>query len=201
MGSIRNTEVHNAFQSKLNEYNLSNGKLKLFAKVLERVAKESFETKQNKRESLRNSINETLAKKDAVLNAFIHANSESVRKSMEDKVEFFESEIRVLKKALDTSETFEEFYEPITNKIINKLENPAQTWQSLDIRKKVLFQKWVFPEGMELTPDLDLRTSRICLTYGVIRGFGMELSNKIELPLLELRLFAKYFSSIEGKGT
>ncbi len=113
--------------------------------------------------------------------SFIDAENQSTKSLLEDTLQSLQEESKEIHKQISEATSFSEFYEPLADEIVDKLQNPSQTWEELGIKNKIMFQKWIFPEGMSIAPDLELRTSTICLTYSVIGGSKSNKSKMVEL--------------------
>ncbi len=179
--------MHKLFIEELQTLRVSPKVLRLFEVILERNYKSAIKDKAKDIEKLEERIKGLKKNAENIEKSLIEFRShERLKQSMLKQYDELHEQILDLERKESKAKDGIENYEPLFKECKANLENPCETWESLDIKGKTRYQKWLFPEGITYDYKSGLRTKSICRTYSLFQAFGDDVSQKIGAARLEL---------------
>ncbi len=166
--NIRTEKMEAIFVDHLSKATPTPEALKLFRAALLDVSKDRELLRRNEQEQRRQRLAKIEKETTGFLEALARAPTPAVSEVYEARIEKLQLEKAELLDLPDRDPASE--IEPVLEKGLEVLKNPAQYWLSGDLRARKLTQKLVFEGAIPFDPKKAYRTARFSLLYRLLRG-------------------------------
>ena len=176
-GSLSATKTHEMFEELLGAVKPSTNTLKLFKEILIRKWHQETRTERNHQRSIQKQLDELDERRDKTNEKYI-----------DDRLSFDEKERALrridqarisLKQELDETKDMVSNKEAIVDYATSFMTNAAKLWRDADFELKQVYQKMVFPNGIDFDFKEGFGTIKISPLYEVVSSEGLDLSNMV----------------------
>lgn len=181
------SKVHPVFEKELKSLEFEKPVINLFKEVLIRKFKANNHIIAEQKKLLSFQIKSIEKEIESIYENY-KASSGSIRLRLEKDYHDMEDKLKVLNEKIIEIESRFENCEPVVNHAAQYLDNPLLTWKRVDIRTKIKYQKWIYPQGIQFHKISGLRTLDKCITYNALEDIKTKKSHKLTPRRIELRL-------------
>lgn len=89
-----------------------------------------------------------------------------------------DEQIRVLKSEQREVDDIEEHFDQVVDIAFSYLAEPVQSWEMLEIHKKVRFQRWMFPQGLPFDGQ-NFGTADIALLLEIFEAASEDVPHRV----------------------
>ena len=171
--NVRKAELEDAFVEYLGAMSPKPEYMRLFREIVLDVWKQKQGDASKTRRRLQENLDKALAKKDRVVDAFLHRGLIDQR-TYQRQVEKLDEEIMLAEAALHAARIEELDVEGVLGFAEYVLANAGRLWVEASLEQKQRLQKVLFPQGVSYSPDGRFGTAETSVIFRLLQAVPSE---------------------------